>query len=402
MSGAGVPNVLQRLGFRLAGLLCFNRIVVRRADVAPAQGPVLYLGLHRNGALDGIPYHRAAPRAAFMVSAQLQRSALARVAFPGIAVARGKDRRRDIRADNGDALARCVEHLIGGGALFVMPEGTSTLGPRHLPFKTGAAHIAYKVLQRGAPLVVVPLAVNYECAWEWQSRVEVVMGTPLRFDPGECPASVAALHERFAAALEDVGCDFADAEAQQLAESLAYVATLGTSHTYSAALARFAAEVPPDLRREALALHDEAARRGLRLHQGVPLMPLGSAVPYWLAWLLLTPPLLAAALANLPPLLAGRWAAQKLPDDRNVVAFWRALVGLPAALLWSLAILGALWPTLGGGTCLGYVVLSAFGVRMSYRYRKLSAAAYNALRAPDLRPRLAAFHSRVLEAFDHA
>ena len=121
----------------------------------------------------------AAPCAAYMVSAQLQRSWVGRKIFPGIGVARRKDRDRAIHADNHLATQRCVSHLAAGGHLFILPEGTSSLGPRHLPFRSGALVIALEALKRGLPLHVVPVAVNYECAWEWQSRVEVVIGEPM-------------------------------------------------------------------------------------------------------------------------------------------------------------------------------------------------------------------------------
>ena len=49
--------------------------------------------------------------------------------------------------------------------------------------------------------------------------------------------------------------------------------------------------------------------------------------------------MLLAVLLNLPPFLAAYWAGERLPDDRNVIALWRILVGMPAFALWGLAVL---------------------------------------------------------------
>ena len=58
------PNFLHRAFYRLAAFLFFNRVTLRPAAGRPATGPLLFLGLHRNGALDAIPYMQATPHAA--------------------------------------------------------------------------------------------------------------------------------------------------------------------------------------------------------------------------------------------------------------------------------------------------------------------------------------------------
>lgn len=379
----------------LAGQLNFNRITVRGV-LPPAQsGPVLYLGLHRNGAADGIPYLHTVPGAAYLVSAQLHRSALGRFVFPGIAVARPKDIRRGISADNEGGLARCIEHLVAGGALFIMPEGTSTLGPRHLHFKPGAAKIAHEVLQRGGRLSVVPLALHYECAWEWQSRIEVVIDAPVPLPAG---SSVIELQACFTRILEQMGINVETLEALRLIEMLAYAATLGTELAYADCLKRFEQGIPDELCQQAEQLGALAERSGALKHQGVPLVPTGSPLPYFIAWLLLAPLVLAGLLANLPPILAGHIASRKLPDDLNVVAFWRILVGFPALLLWLAVIVPALWISGGPRLALAYIGISVAGLKLYYRVRKLSIALFNSVRAPALRPALLALRETLLRS----
>lgn len=386
--------------YKAVQFLCFNRIVVRNAERLPTGGPTIHLGLHRNGALDGAVYLRAVPHAAYMLSAQLHRSALGRLLLPGIAVSRQKDRARGIAASNKAAMKRCVDHLADGGQLFIMPEGTSTLGPRHLPFQPGVANIAIEALRRGTAVTLVPLAIHYECAWEWQSRVEIVVGEPFRLVGGDA-ITADELMQRITTSLEQTGVNVASEEELRFIEMLAYAATLGTKLTYVECLQRLAAKVPPALRVQAGEIRDGALRANAKTHQGVPLVPIGPAFPYLLVWLLLLPLMAAFLTLNFLPLLAGYVASRKLPDDLNVVAFWRTAIGVPAGLLWCLAIIALL---LGFGhpwLAVAYLGVSLTGVRMYYRFRKLGVALHNHLRAEQIRQPLLAFHQTLLRVMQN-
>jgi len=88
--------------------------------------------------------------------------------FEGIAVARAKDEETAVHNDARSASARVAR---GRGRLFVFPEGTSSLGPRHLPFKSGAAHNRAPIhLATGRPLRIVPLGIHYARAWPSAAR----------------------------------------------------------------------------------------------------------------------------------------------------------------------------------------------------------------------------------------
>ena len=138
-----MPELWYRALLRAATAIYYRRVrVVRLAAVAIDQRPVLLVGLHRNGAVDGMLYKSVFPRAVFLISRQLVRGWFGRLLFTGIPVTRDKDEDESgSRRDNSGALALAVDHLVAGGHLFVFPEGTSDLGPRHLPFKPGAARI---------------------------------------------------------------------------------------------------------------------------------------------------------------------------------------------------------------------------------------------------------------------
>jgi 1-acyl-sn-glycerol-3-phosphate acyltransferase len=388
------PTPGLRLLYRLLGIFCFNRISIVGAERLPAQGPVLYLGLHRNGALDAVPYLMTAPHAAYLVSAQLHRTALGRRLFRGIAVSRHKDRNRGIHANNAQALHPCVAHLQAGGQLFMFPDGTSSLGPRHLDFRSGAAAITAEAVNLGVPLTVVPLAVHYECAWAWQSRVAVVVGTPVEFSRSEALNPETALR-RLTVALEKTGVNVASEEELQLIERLAYAASLVSDFSYAESLKHFELAVCPNIRRRDAELQATARIAGAKSYQGIPIVPFGTVLPSTLAWLALAPLMLFYSASNAPPALAACVAGRVLPDAKNMIALWRTIVRAPAALVWSLVVSGTLLALGHAGIACGYVGTSVLGTR-AYRYfRQLSVAVYNGVFARAVRAPLLALASEL-------
>ncbi len=381
----------------------FNRVAVIGRQRLPRRGPVLYLGLHRNGAVDGFVYHRVVPRTEFMIARQLLRSFFGRLFFRGIEVVRDKDR-ADAGADreaNRTALEACLAHLRAGGELFVLPEGTSDLGPRHLEFKRGAARLAQAFLSESASLQILPLGIHYERAWAFRSNVEVVVGEPIAADlPPRASEEerTAILHERFTGALEAVGVNVASAEEQQRVEALAYAATLGSSRSYFEALKTFEAGVPAPLAQAWERLGRECDRLRLARHQGVPLVPVGHA---WLYMLALPPLALvvgAGLLFNLPPLLVAFFAGRRLADARNVVALWRLIAGLPALLAW-VVVVAAFAPSWLFAL---YAATTILGMAAFYRTKKLAVSVWNLVRGRPLRADLLRIKTSIDEALAHA
>ena len=183
----------------------------RRVDIlgTPCRDrPTLYLLSHRNGAIDGIVYQKALGDTPSLISVQLLRGPL-RLLFDGIPVVRGKDRARyGIPADAVAApVAAAIAQLRAGGSLALYPEGTSDWGYRPLPYHSGMAVIAAKLLAAGVDFVVQPAAAYYSKPDGFRSRVSLIFGAP--FVPqGE---SVAALQKELAAALDAVSVNCADA-----------------------------------------------------------------------------------------------------------------------------------------------------------------------------------------------
>jgi 1-acyl-sn-glycerol-3-phosphate acyltransferase len=381
--------------------LFFSRLTVTGDTNVPAEGPVLALCLHRNGAVDAFLYRKALPQLNFMVKAELRKSLIGKLFFDGIEVTRKEDGGKH---DNLEAIGDCLDLLANGGWLGIFPEGTSGLGPRHLPFRSGAARIALRHHDSGRPLTVLPLGIHYECAWGFRSRAEIVIGPPVVLDmhgalvsPG---ARLLEVKKRFAAALESVGTNFADAAAQELARKFAYIATLGTGLGYFEALKAMERLVPPDAVCGWESLEANAGRRRVLRHQGVPLFPLRRSWTYVLAVLLAAPLVMAGFLVNVPPLAVAWWAGKRFPDDANVIALWRILTGVPVLVLWAAAwcavgIAAGLWwlPPL-------YFALTWLAVSGWYRLKKLTVVAWNGLFHADLRPLALAAHRAVLNSFE--
>jgi 1-acyl-sn-glycerol-3-phosphate acyltransferase len=387
--------------YRFITTVYFERITLVHPKRLPGAGPVLYLGLHRNGAVDGFVYDRVLHNPVFMISTQLRKTWFARLFFEGIAVTRTKD--EGDRALNDAALRQCLDHLRAGGELFVFPEGTSSLGPRHLPFKSGAVWLLLDYLEGGnhPPLRVVPLGIHYECPWAFRSKVEVVAGSLISTDLPPNTSRIERLKlmkRRLQSALEEVGINVPSDECHELIQRCAYVATLGTPRSYFNSLKTLELDVPEKVMNEWRGL--EPALKGARLwfHQGVPLFPVGPPIFYLAALLVISPIVFTAIALNLPAFIAGWYAGKKFPDDRNVVSLWRILVGVPVFAIWAGLIVIAM-PLLGKIWWLAaYVAVTCAGVKLYYRFKKCAVAVHNALRQPALRNRMLKFHQTVIQS----
>ena len=369
----------------------FSKITVQNRANLPKEGPALYLALHRNGAVDGFVYYAMGRPMTTLISRQLRSNAFIRLFFSGIVVARKKDVREheDYKKLNQRAMKKCIELLQDGGELLMFPEGTSTLGPSHLPFQGGAAHIASKVLAFNDKLPIIPVGIRYECAWAFRSRAEIYVGKPIATEG----ADKRELKIRFEKALEEAGVNVASPVYQEQLQKLAYISTLGTNRSYTETLKRFETSIPPHLEEQPDEPH-------LLYHQGVPLFPIAARWPYLLTLVLFGPLVAAAMLFNAIPLF-GTWAAaSKLADDRNVIAFWKIIVGAPIFVFWSGAV--TVFGFISGrlGLLAAYWIFTLLGHSLYYRTRKLMVTVYNGYFHAAFRPKMIAYREAVLSALE--
>jgi 1-acyl-sn-glycerol-3-phosphate acyltransferase len=383
-----VPNGWYHFLYTALARGYYRHIRVIGREHLPQGGPVLYAMLHRNGAIDGMVYHVVFPRATFLISTQLTRSLFGRLFFTGIPVARDKDE-GDRRA-NAASIARCVEQLTAGGELAIFPEGTSDLGPRHLPFKPGIAVILSRALAAGAPVTVVPVGLFYQAPERFRSDTTVCVGPPVETSLDSAlgrAERVEVLMQRIAQALEALGVNVDSREDLARSERLAAMAADGDANLYYRTLKRLEQSPLPDPIREDGQRLERAVDRGeLATAFGAPVFS-KRGVWWSLAWLLIQAPLTgAAALINLPPLAAGFWAGRRFADARNTIALWRLLIGFPVFCLWLLAIAAVTLALRRPLILAGYVLLSAAGLVLYPELIERWARLRNHFRAQALRP----------------
>jgi 1-acyl-sn-glycerol-3-phosphate acyltransferase len=391
----------------------YSRVRVRHAErfVDRDDVPVLYLSLHRNGAMDGFVHHALFPKMTFLIASKLCRHFFLRQFFAGIEIVRKQDSpgAESIRAaKNDEALDRCQAHLRANGQLLVFPEGTSDLGPRHLPFQSGASRILLRFLEEnpGREIAVVPLGLHYERAWAFRSRVEVLVGNLVSTEldsEASSRARLGTLRRRISEALEEVGANFSSEELQEQGEAAAYASTLGTGQSYAGTLKRFDRHFPGSLGDQWKALQQSGKWSSLWLHQGLPLFPLSRFLtPLYALWFAVAAPVvLLGGLLNAPPLLASFLAGKFCADERNVISLWRVLIGIPAALIWFLFVV-SLTVMLGQwGVFFAYLAASGLGFLSYYRVKKLAVTIHNGLRFPECRDDALLFHRSVLASLSY-
>jgi len=176
-----VPRPLLVRGCRVVGAATARtlfRVTVQGAGNVPPTGPLLLAGNH-SGFVDGPLLFLLSPRpAALLAKAEIFLGPFDRLfrALGQIPVHRGTPDRAALRAG--------LDHLAGGGALGVFPEGTRGSGA----FDEIAEGLAYLAVRSGAP--VVPVAVlGTQVAWQrgaslpkLRAPVRLVFGAPVTID----------------------------------------------------------------------------------------------------------------------------------------------------------------------------------------------------------------------------
>ena len=384
--------VWYRFVHRTCNFLYFDRIsVVGEAPHFP-PGPILFAALHRAGAVDGFVYNQVLPPSQFLISTQLVRSPLGRMFFAGVPMDRDKD--GGSLPARALALDTCQQILISGNRLVVFPEGASSLGPCHLPFKSGAARLAYHASLSGVPVHVVPVGIHYESAGTFRSRVEVVIGKPVHLPSS---SSLGDWRAALKNGLEEVGANFPNGTAQRDAESLARLSSLATRHRYYDSLKWAESGKAHALSYRWRDLDRLAAERRMLRDRELPLFPLGPWSGDATALAFCAPLVVVGLVANAPPLLAGWAAGRILSDGENTVALWRILIGVPLLVVWLISLFLILAGTLGIIQAILYPLVSLAALRLFRRTRELAIATWNGCRHREHAPAFRSLHWMLTE-----
>lgn len=342
---------------QVCSFLYFHKVSLKGDPEVP-EGPVLFLGTHRNGILDALIYSNVLGRMTFVMAKRLHKNVLGRLFFGGIGVVRDKDvgdKNPGRKADNRQALKQCRKYLLHGHRIFMFPEGSSSLGPRLLDIKPGAARIALSALRVRPDLKVVPVSVTYERAWGFRSRAEVQVGEALDLSDVMLHPKAeqfALVHKRICDALHGLAHEFSTEAEQEAYEVAGNVRRLIEPSIETGSIA------DGDLEARWQSLKQIAEDTGARRYNRVPLLPKGESSSHLLKVIGLGPFVAFMAVANAPVLLGARLVANKLADSSNVISLYRLLTGLPLMLLW-----GAM--TFSGFFALGLAEVWALSLSLS-------------------------------------
>lgn len=391
-----MPDVWYTFLSTVLARVYFARIQVIGAERLPPRGPILYVGLHRNGAVDGFVYKSILNRAIFLIAAQLQKNSFSRMFFTGIPIIRDKD--SGDRGINAAAMESCGKLLASGGELFIFPEGTSSLGSQHLPFKSGAARIAAEAWKQSVPLKVVPLGITYDAPSRFRSSVEVIVGEPIGTEQiARLPDTEQLVEAKNAItrALENVGINVESAEYFEELRLLGAMASACGSYFHAMKLAEKG--IPLKLQAPWTPLRDQLRGGNVKRRDAASTF---SSVSPWtsvLGGILLSVPVSLGAILNFLPLYGAYWAGRKFPDAPNVITLWRILIGAPLFVLWLVAIFTGLAATGRGAWFIVFLFLTFLGWLAYQPARRLLVAGWNGIRFSTLRGEYLGFQKLLFE-----
>lgn len=171
------------------GLKLFYPFKVQRSQkYFKTPGPLILISNHPNTLIDPLfvatSFYR---RLSFLANASLFKNQLLGPLlhfFYCIRVERKQD--NNGRAVNNDkAFEQANRHLKEGGAIYIAPEGTSIIGKKVLPFKTGTARIAksaFMTMDEGQDLHILPVGLTYRNPSFFGTEVAVMVGPPISIE----------------------------------------------------------------------------------------------------------------------------------------------------------------------------------------------------------------------------
>lgn len=148
--------------------------------------PAILVSNHPNTLIDPLTVAAKAKKLVFfLANAGLFKSTFGHWFFNTfycIPVQRPQDSNGKRTINNEDSFARANEHLAGGGVLYIAPEGTSEVGRRHRPLKTGTARIGLSTEKKNnyeVGMAIIPVGLTYYRPDQCGSRLVANVGEPI-------------------------------------------------------------------------------------------------------------------------------------------------------------------------------------------------------------------------------
>ncbi len=167
---------------RFAARTFFRDIVMEGTHHLPERGPVIFTPNHPNGLLDPMLLFFLSPpfRLRFVAKATLFKIPLFGTilrSIGAIPVIRKFEAGGEV--DYSAFFGACLAALAQGDSIVIFPEGRSLPQAYLAPLKTGPARLFLMAQEKGIPVKVVPIGLNYEKGTTFRSRVLICVAPPL-------------------------------------------------------------------------------------------------------------------------------------------------------------------------------------------------------------------------------
>lgn len=167
---------------RLIVKVFFREVVVEGREQLPKNVAVIFTPNHPNSLLDPLLIQLLSDEKSirFVAKAPLFKvpvfgGILRRVG--AIPVVRRFEAAGEV--DYSEFFAACVSALEVGDSIVIFPEGRSLPQPYMAPLKTGPARIYFMAREKGIPVQIVPVGLNYERGMIFRSSVQIAISSPV-------------------------------------------------------------------------------------------------------------------------------------------------------------------------------------------------------------------------------
>ncbi|MFM9986629.1 MAG: 1-acyl-sn-glycerol-3-phosphate acyltransferase [Flavobacteriales bacterium] len=171
----------------LGAKLFFRRIEVSGIENFPKNKAVILVANHQNAMLDPVMLCLFLPRQLhWLTRADIFRKPRVNKLLRSLnmlPVYRERDKVDDLHGVNKLTFDECNDRLNGGAVLCVFPEGTHRGKKQLIALKKGVARMTMNAIGNGVrELCIVPVGLDYENYYEYQSSLLIKIGKPINLD----------------------------------------------------------------------------------------------------------------------------------------------------------------------------------------------------------------------------
>ena len=164
----------------------FRRVYYLNAKRIPGKDPVIFISNHSNGFMDPILIAAMQPRPVYFWAraSEFPDNFKGRLLYRlhGLPIHRVQDGKENMYK-NEETFNKTRKLLHAGwNTAFIAPEGRCKVQKKLLPFKTGCARLAFKMMEEnswGTDVKIMPSGVNYTYHDKFRSEVYISLGLPL-------------------------------------------------------------------------------------------------------------------------------------------------------------------------------------------------------------------------------